>query len=75
LLTQESVHEDEDKRAIDISEHQPMPEVPERPEIKEAVFRERERVKQAERVKGNDKTIKDGPRVQFKLPPHTAKAN
>ena len=51
LLTKETVHEDEDKRAIDISEHQPMPEVPERPEIREAVFRERERVRNDDRSK------------------------
>jgi len=32
LLTKQTVHEDEDKRGIDVSEHQPVPEVPERPE-------------------------------------------
>ena len=69
LLTKETVHEDEDKRAIDVSEYQPVPPVPERPEIREAVYRGKASIKDAIREDAASKpVVKDVQKVRFKLP-------
>ncbi len=59
LLTKQTVHLDEDQRAIYLFEQQPVPEAPERPEaasVREAVFRQRKSIKNQElpRSKGRD---------------------
>ena len=72
LLSKQTVHEDEDKRAIDVSEHQPLPEPPERPEaagVREAVYRGRQAIKDKEIQQAKQGTIRDRPMVKFHLPP------